>query len=159
MRLTPLRPQNVHKILTSNAAYNKIFEYEFDRARHAVFNVNYGKVFDHAQIEADISIQNDIRIKVSNASKSERKQAYEELGSEDSDASDDDFDRVVKRLGKKALIFLRASPEYEETFRASIHFTFENTLFSAMSKTYSNVFNSMLNGELEKANESVKNMV
>ena len=49
--------------------------------------------------------------------------------------------------------------EYEETFRASIHFTFENTLFSAMSKTYSNVFNSMLNGELEKANESAKNMV
>ena len=92
-------------------------------------------------------------MKVSNATKSERMQAYQELDSEDSDASNDDFDRVVNKLGKKALIFLRASPEYEETFRASIHFTFENTLFSAMSKTYSNVFNSMLNGELEKANE------
>ena len=149
----------VYQIMTSDQTYNKIFEFEFGRAHHSVFNINYDEVFDHAKNEADISILDFVNEKVMSATQSEQTKAFKELSSNDSIASDDEVDRIINKLQKKAMSYYRATPEYEETLRASVHFTFQNTLLSALGKMYSNVFNLMFEDEFQKAFESVRDTI
>ena len=146
----------VYHILTSNVVYEKIFDYDFERSHHSVFNFNYKDVFDHAEQEADASIIQNVYEKILNPTKSELADVYDELRSDDSDADDNIYERQAKKLQKKAMANLKATPEYEENFRSSIHFTFENTLFSAMNSSYKNIFDSMFNTELQNVLNSVK---
>ena len=146
----------VYHIMTSNLAYEKIFHYNFERAHHSVFSINYSDVFDHAEREADASIIQEVCKKVAETTKSEFNIVYEELKSDDSDASDETSERIAKKLRKKVMTSLKATPDYEKVFRASIHFTFENTLLSAMSSSYKKIFDSMLNLELQTVLDTVK---
>ena len=88
-----------------------------------------------------------------------RKKAYDELCSQDSDASEDVDIRIFEKLRKKALIDLRATQTYEDNFRSSVCFTFENTLVSAMESTCENIFDSFFHDKLNKALEAAKSMV
>ena len=46
----------IHQIMTSDMAYEKVFEYDFARVHYSVFDINYSQVFKHAQMEADYSV-------------------------------------------------------------------------------------------------------
>ena len=93
------------------------------------------------------------------ATKSEQSKAYQELCSQDSDASDDVDERIFQKLRKKALSHFRASPAYEATFGSSVNYTFEYTLMSAVETTQSKIFNLLFHEELRKALESAKSMI
>ena len=120
-------------------------------------NVWY-QVFNHAQKEADFSVRGKVHEKALSATKSEQSKAYQELCSQDSDASDDVDERIFQKLRKKALSHFRASPAYEATFGSSVNYTFEYTLMSAMETTQSKIFNLLFHEELRKALESTKSM-
>ena len=66
----------VYQIMTSDQTYNKIFEFEFGRAHHSVFNINYDQVFDHAKNEADISILDIANEEVMTSTQSEQTEAF-----------------------------------------------------------------------------------
>ena len=110
-------------------------------------------------MEADYSVWLETHKKANTATKSEQKKAYDELCSQDSDASEDVDIRIFEKLRKKALIDLRATQTYEDNFRSSVCFTFENTLVSAMESTCENIFDSFFHDELKKALEAAKSMV
>ena len=110
-------------------------------------------------MEADYSVMQESYEKAMTATKSEKSKAYEELCSQDSDGSDDIDQRIFEKLRKKAVLDLRATPAYEDCFRSSVQYTFENTLMSALETTCSKIFNSLFNEELKKGLESAKSMM
>ena len=159
LKIFPPICYKIHQIMTSDMAYEKVFEYDFARVHYSVFDINYSQVFKHAQMEADYSVYFETYEKANTATKSEQKKAYDELCSQDSDASEDVDIRIFEKLRKKALIDLRATQTYEDNFRSSVCFTFENTLVSAMESTCENIFDSFFHDELKKALEAAKSMV
>ena len=163
----------IYQLIKSKYTYEKVFAYEFQRAHHSVFTVNYKDVYGEAHSEAIDAIWEtaykkaldsvfespiydsvykesyDLALKSCNPEKDEEK--FEEL-----------FDSIYEPLLDKEVDLAidseiessRNGKEFQETFQKSVFSTFEDTLLSTIESTYRKMIDSMYCDELEKTHQA-----
>ena len=168
----------IFHFLKSKYSYEKVFDYNFDRAYYSTFTVNYDDVYDKARDEAFEAIYESAYKKAVDSvfDTDVHDSVYKEsldLARKSCDPEDDEnkfdelfnsiyeplLDEKVELALDSAIKYAQNEKEYEDAFQKSVNSTFEETLISAIESTYCKMTDSIHYEELQKTYQAFLDMI